>query len=115
MTPEQFSRLKKGDRVLVVAEIGEPLWSNEFEPSEPRELEAWHVSTPGLVVPDEIMGYATDLEGGFIVGDRVRWCDQDGYFIIHIIPSTREAIILHDMAAVGPRRTALSRLERVKP
>jgi hypothetical protein len=124
MTRTEFERLKVGDHVLVRCRVIAPLLANLFHPDEPQHLEGWqvqpdHGSEAFVVIPEEVAGYALcphplhGYEDDFIVGDRVKWCSHDGWFIVHLIPETAEAVILHDDAGRGCRRTALSRLERI--
>lgn len=111
MTPDQFAYLKVGDEILVrcvVTAVG--LATGFARPAYSPQGE----DEFGMCM-EEAVGYASVAGYEFIVGDRVRWDGRDGWFIVHLIPDTGEAIILNDAASIGPRRTALSRLNRTKP
>jgi hypothetical protein len=124
MNSHDFERLKVGDHILVRCVITRALLANEFDRDETQHLEGWEVQSDHggprfAVIPDEVAAVARcphplhDGEEDFLVGDHVRWCGQDGWRIVHMIAETCDAVILHDDAGRGCRRTALSRLERL--
>ena len=106
MTPKEFDKIPVGAELLIHCVVRRHLTSQDGK-LEALEVTADHGSVPIVVLPDEVVGYAS-FDNDWIVGDRVLWCDNDGWFIVHLAVKTREAVILHDKMAFGAKRVSLS-------
>ena len=106
MTPKEFNKVRIGDELMIHCVVRRHLTSEDGR-LEALEVTADHGSLPIIVLPDEVVGYAS-FDNDWIVGDRVLWCDNDGWFIVHLAVKTSEAVILHDKPGFGAKRVSFA-------